>query len=223
MSVEVAKEALLDLVYRYGGSNALAIAIDQTNRLVEEVRAEERQAPKAAPKILAMRLASGGLFYPGDLDHGDRPTLEDVAEGLSKESRFAGQLPGVLYSVAQHSVLGSYLVDPAYARDFLFHDVDEWCLKDLPTPVKVLCPDYKALQDRVLRWHAKIFNFRMPGSEVHRVDAFMLKFEQAMFRGQGEITNAMMDAMGAFRGPSGVWAPSYAFDLFMRRERELRP
>lgn len=174
--------------------------------------------------VLPLRLSTGRLFYPGDLDRSDVPDITDVAEGLSKESRFAGQIRGELYSVAQHSVLGSFLTDPAFARDFLFHDVDEWCMKDLPTPVKVLCPDYRVLQERVLRWHTDVFDFRMPGPEVKRVDAFMLRFEQAVFRGHEAITDDMTAALrGPWRDlPRGVWSPTYAYDAFLKRERELR-
>lgn len=53
--------------------------------------------------------------------------LWDVAWGLAGEGRFAGQLYRNPYSVAEHSVLGTYLFHDDYqtALRFLFHDSGE--------------------------------------------------------------------------------------------------
>lgn len=53
--------------------------------------------------------------------------LWDVAWGLAGEGRFASQLYRTPYSVAEHSVLGSYLFGDNYeaALRFLFHDAGE--------------------------------------------------------------------------------------------------
>ncbi len=79
----------------------------------------------------------------------------DIAAGLSRECRYAGQLVDDVdfYSTAEHSVLMTrFAVDRGIARfreDALaiqVHDAAEFVLKDLTTPVKQRCPAYKAFE-----------------------------------------------------------------------------
>jgi hypothetical protein len=64
-----------------------------------------------------------------------------VAEHLAKENRYNGATPGVVYSVAEHSVRGATAAlaatgDYALAAYFLVHDAHEAFLKDDTTPKK---------------------------------------------------------------------------------------
>lgn len=77
--------------------------------------------------------------------------LEDIARHLSKEQRFGGACHQDFYSVAQHSVLVSYLVQPRNAILGLFHDAAEAYIKDIPTPLKrKLGHVYKNIERRAL-------------------------------------------------------------------------
>ena len=60
--------------------------------------------------------------------------LEDVALGLSRQPRFAGQTSKP-FSVAQHSLLVARLC-PLHALQALLHDAQEAFLGDIPTPAK---------------------------------------------------------------------------------------
>ncbi|MCG3463088.1 HD family hydrolase [Xenorhabdus bovienii] len=71
--------------------------------------------------------------------------LEDIAQGLSNECRYAGQIQQ-FYSVAEHSVLVSKLVEPEFALEALLHDATEAYLKDLPSPLKAILPEYQKLE-----------------------------------------------------------------------------
>jgi len=65
----------------------------------------------------------------------------DLARGLSRACRFAGQTTA-FYSVAQHSVLASYYVPPDDALHALLHDAAEAYLGDLTSPLKRLMVSY---------------------------------------------------------------------------------
>lgn len=108
-----------------------------------------------------MQTATGRAYWPLD----PRPEeifIEDVAAGLSRECRFGGQLREDVdhYSVAEHSVLGSYLVPQEHAFEFLMHDSPEGLIKDLLRPIKVDMPDYQRIER--LNWAAFSVRFRLP-------------------------------------------------------------
>jgi uncharacterized protein len=87
--------------------------------------------------------------------HAEKPDIhiEDIAQGLSNQSRYAGQCKH-FYSVAQHTVLG---VDVAMrvhgnmdlARVFFLHDASEAYLVDVPRPIKGDLKGYTEIEDRI--------------------------------------------------------------------------
>lgn len=61
--------------------------------------------------------------------------IRDIAHSLALQVRFAGHTAEP-YSIAQHSVLVSYMVPKQYALWGLLHDASEAYLVDLPRPIK---------------------------------------------------------------------------------------
>jgi len=98
--------------------------------------------------------ASGLKFHPLDPDP-EHISLEDIAHQLSMVNRFGGatRFP---YSVAQHSLLVAALADHLFPGDVylrrwaLMHDAPEYVLGDMVRPVKVLLPDYVALEIQLM-------------------------------------------------------------------------
>lgn len=103
--------------------------------------------------------------------------IEDIAHSLSNQCRFAGHLPK-FYSVAQHSILCSSLVDKRDKLEALLHDASEAYIIDIPTPIKAGLTNYKEIEDKLMRLIAQKFNFNYPlGDAVKKVDKKMLHFE----------------------------------------------
>ncbi|NML59951.1 phosphohydrolase [Massilia sp. RP-1-19] len=90
---------------------------------------------------------SGNRFYPLEprIDH---VAIEDIAHGLAYQCRFNGQTCE-FYSVAQHSLVVASLVPPALRLAALLHDAAEAYLGDMVKPLKVLLPEFAAIEDKV--------------------------------------------------------------------------
>jgi len=74
--------------------------------------------------------------------------IDDVAYSLSKQCRFNGNVDD-FYSVAQHSVLCSRLVDADAALPCLLHDAHEMINGDVTRPVKAYLRKFTAALDEL--------------------------------------------------------------------------
>ena len=158
-------------------------------------------------------------------------TIENIAEGLAKCARYAGQTPGVFYSVAEHSVLCSYAVAEENALEALFHDAAEAFTGDFSNPLKRLIhlqtDIIKIIDDRITRAVFKKFGLKpfsttdVLSDDTHDADAYVF------FQERNQI---MPEA--AWWDNYGGGHPDYpklqclewkeAYSLFMDRFTDLR-
>jgi len=106
-------------------------------------------------------LAGGTLFDILDPEGSDF-TIGDIAHGLGRVCRFAGQT-NRFYSVAEHSCHVARLVPVDLARAAMLHDATEAFIGDVTRPLKALLPEYRRIEDRIADAIARRF---LPGSDL---------------------------------------------------------
>jgi hypothetical protein len=107
----------------------------------------------------------------------DMICIEDIAHSLSMQCRFAGHL-NYFYSIAQHSIMVARYVSKENKLAALLHDASEAYLLDIPRPIKVRMPEYKAIEDNLMKKIAEKFDFEYPLClEIKEADDRELKYE----------------------------------------------
>ena len=111
---------------------------------------------------LNIQLYSGKPFYPEDPREEDID-IRDIARSLSMLCRFGGHINN-FYSVAQHSVELSYIVEPKNAFCALMHDSTEAYYGDMIRPLKYLFPRFIEMEDNCWKVIAKKYGLpqKMP-------------------------------------------------------------
>lgn len=104
--------------------------------------------------------------------------IEDITHALSMQCRFGGHLSS-FYSVAQHSLYCSYLIeDDKLKLAALLHDASEAYLLDIPRPIKNNLTNYKEIEHNLMLLIAEKYGFEYPlPKEVKEVDEIMLQIE----------------------------------------------
>ncbi len=107
--------------------------------------------------LSAARATSYLCRYSGNLCTGTRRPWHKLRPGPHKNN-VAGPR---IYSVAQHSVILSYLVSDAHRIWALFHDLTEGCgMVDIPWPVKAFLPQIREIENNI--WMAMVRDFGFP-------------------------------------------------------------
>jgi 5'-deoxynucleotidase YfbR-like HD superfamily hydrolase len=147
--------------------------------------AEPDHAPPAPGPYL--QTVSGRWLNPFDPDP-SQFDVGDIARALANQCRFGGH-SRVFYSVAQHSVIVSELVeerggDSEDAFAALMHDATEAYLGDMPHPIKhrsELGAAFRAVEDRLGRAIRDRFRIRSGVQDIKRVDRALLATERRAF------------------------------------------
>lgn len=179
---------------------------------------------------MTVQLSEGIRLYSGAMFDYNHPELclvdiEDIAHALSNVCRFAGHVSH-FYSVAQHAVNASRIVDDEFAFDALMHDTAEAFTNDIPTPLKVAVPMFKALEISIEAAMAERFGFRFPLPDAVKVaDLQMLKLEKESMKGTDNSEWAILDGVEADHLRPlvnlSMMSPTIAKQQFLARFEEL--
>lgn len=109
--------------------------------------------------------------------------IVDIAHALSNLCRFNGHCTQ-FYSVAQHSFLASYQVPREDALAALMHDAAEAYVGDVVSPLKMMLPDYRKVEDHVASVVRAAFGLPMYLPEsIREVDVRMCETERRQLLG----------------------------------------
>lgn len=168
---------------------------------------------------------NGGRLYILD-PQPEQVSIEEIAQGLAACPRWAGQvIVDPPYTVAEHSVLVTDLVAELGGslqeqREALVHDATEAFIGDLAHPVKLLCPEYKAIENKLMQVIAKKFGLKYPFSPiVKKADNIAVATEAR------DLKRAPQDIYHMPEPPAPIWIHPVGFfaarSLFLIRYVEL--
>ena len=168
-----------------------------------------------------MITVSGHRFYLED-PRPDDVFIEDIAHSLSRQCRFNGHT-SVHYSVAQHSVLVSELVEePELQLAALLHDAAEAYTGDIITPVKDALGTARDLERKIevaiFERFGVPFDGRLP-QPVKTADVEALKIEFSTLPPFCDFPDNRQTAVGECI--SQPWSAEEAYGHFMARFHQL--
>lgn len=143
--------------------------------------------------------------------------ITDIAHGLSNICRFGGQCKE-FYSVAQHSVIASSVIESQYAYDALMHDAAEAFVGDIPSPLKMLLPEYKTIEKHAEAAIAQRFGVSNPlPQQVKNIDIVLLATEHRDLMPEHDDEWGLLVGVTPLKQKIRPWTPKEAYETFMRR------
>jgi uncharacterized protein len=173
-----------------------------------------------------LQTVSGRRVNPFDPDP-EQIDIGDIGRALANQCRFGGHCR-VFYSVAQHSVIVSELVEQrgGDAEDVfaaLMHDAAEAYLGDMPHPLKhrsSLGEAFRAAEEVLERAIRDRFRLKAAVAEIKSVDRALLATERRAFA--AEIWRwPELDGVEPLELQLTAWSPDEAKLAFSRRFAEL--
>lgn len=147
--------------------------------------------------------------------------IQDIAHALSMQCRFSGHCRE-FYSVAQHSVLVSYICDSGDAFWGLMHDATEAYLVDVPRPLKRSGKFDAYLEFESIMQEAICKRFALPFREppsVKRADTILLATEARDL--MAPLHSDWKQPVDPLPFKIEAWDHQKAKDMFMKRFFEL--
>jgi hypothetical protein len=173
-----------------------------------------------------LQTVSGRWVNPFDPDL-DQLDAGDIARALANVCRFGGHTRA-FYSVAQHSVIVSRLVeerggdaDDAFAA--LMHDATEAYLGDMPHPLKhrsALGAAFREAEAHLEQAIRSRFRIKVDVPEIKRIDRALLATERRAFSGENWHWPEL-DGVEPLDVELEAWPPDVAAREFAQRYTEL--
>lgn len=179
-----------------------------------------REDPRRRVMEPSIMTASGRYFHFEKPDEFDW-NIEDIAHGLSNQCRYGGH-SRVFYSIAQHSEIASRNAPPGFELEALLHDGHEAFVLDVMTPLKILIPQYRTIEDAAER--AMRRNYGLPEHitpEVKRIDLVMLATEKRDIMAEDDSNWSILDGVEPLEEKISPIFPSMAKLRFVARFIEL--
>jgi len=173
-----------------------------------------------------LQTVSGRWVNPFDPDP-EQLDAGDIARALANQCRFGGHCR-VFYSVAQHSVIVSRLVegrggDVEDVFAALMHDAAEAYLGDMPHPLKHRSPlgaAFKEAEDHLERAIRDRFGIRADVPEIKRADRALLATERRAFSEEAWHWPEL-EGVEPVDLELAAWSPDDAAAAFAQRYEEL--
>jgi 5'-deoxynucleotidase YfbR-like HD superfamily hydrolase len=173
-----------------------------------------------------LQTVSGRRVNPFDPDP-DQIDIGDIGRALANQCRFGGHCR-VFYSVAQHSVIVSEIVerrggDVEDVFAALMHDASEAYLGDMPHPVKHRSPlgaAFRAAEEHLERALRDRFAIRSDVPEIKRADRALLATERRAFSAETWHWPEL-DGVEPLDLELEAWSPAEAERAFAARYAEL--
>jgi len=173
-----------------------------------------------------LQTVSGRWVNPFDPDP-EQLDAGDIARALANQCRFGGH-SRVFYSVAQHSVIVSELVerrggDAEDAFAALMHDATEAYLGDMPHPLKHRSPlgaAFRAAEEQLERAIRDRFRIRPNMAEIKRADRALLATERRAFSAETWHWPEL-EGVEPLELELTAWLPDEAAQAFAKRYAEL--
>jgi 5'-nucleotidase len=173
-----------------------------------------------------LQTVSGRWVNPFDPDP-EQLDAGDIARALANQCRFGGH-SRAFYSVAQHSVIVSQLVearggDAEDAFAALMHDATEAYLGDMPHPLKHRSPLGAAFREAEGRLEAALrrrFSIKGDVPQIKPVDRALLATERRAFSAE-DWHWPELDGVEPLDLELEAWSPDEAAEAFARRYAEL--
>ena len=166
---------------------------------------------------------SSGNYVSVISPHEDDISIYDIAHALSNTGRYGGHSK-FFYSVAQHSVLGSFKTNSFISKwEFLMHDACEAYILDVPSPLKYNLPDYLLLEKKWEIMMFKKFDVSYPFiKEVKKIDLEALATERRdLLHPNGDWS--CLEGVKPWKEKIIPWSPIYSEYRFLKRVNQLKP
>lgn len=181
------------------------------------------EPPAAGPYL---QTVSGCWVNPFDPDP-SQLNIDDIAQALANLCRFGGH-SRVFYSVAQHSVLVSEVVEDrgGDAEDVfaaLLHDASEAYLGDMPHPIKhrsALGAAFKQAEDHLEQVIRARFGIRSQTPMIKEADRVLLATERRAFSAE-RWHWPELDGIEPLDVTLTAWTPDEAAGQFAQRFADL--